>query len=77
MRNNLEGNLAGKWENALNIDDSENMAPGPVSLSMLWNYIHVYVHNIQIYIIGVYTRSQMSVYRTIGPLTDCVYSTWI
>ena len=35
----------------------------PVHLSLLWGYIHVYDHNI-----GIYPRSQVSIYRTIGLL---------
>ena len=34
-----------------------------LQLSLLWGYIHVYDHNI-----GIYPRSQVSIYRTIGPL---------
>ena len=37
------------------------------SLSLLWTYDD---HNIQTHIIGVYSRSQVSVYRTIGPLVS-------
>ena len=40
-----------------------------VHLSLPWGYIHVYDHNsLENKFIGTYPRSQVSVYRTIGPL---------
>ena len=38
-----------------------------VALTLPWGYIHVYYHSSQTSI-GIYLRSQVSVYRTIGPL---------
>ena len=37
-----------------------------VSLTLPWGYIHVYEHYIKC--IGIYLRSHVSVYKTIGPL---------
>ena len=37
-----------------------------VHLSLPWGYIHAYDNDSQF--IGIYPRSQVSVYRTIGPL---------
>ena len=39
-----------------------------VSLTLPWGYIHVNEHYSQTKFIGIYLRSQVSVYRTIGPL---------
>ena len=42
----------------------KKLTPG-VSLTLPWGYIHVYEHY---RFIGIYLRSQVSVYRTTGPM---------
>ena len=68
----LEGKTSRKWASGQNIYEfeTEEINPRGYSDSVLdsWGYVHVYDLYSQTSFIGIYLRSQVSVYKTIGPL---------
>ena len=59
----LKGKTCSKLANGLNLYDLKKKVTPEIALTLPWGYIHVYYHSI-----GIYLRSQLSIYRTIGPL---------
>ena len=61
-----------KWASEQNIYEFENEIKPRVVLTLYKGYIHVYDLYSQTSLLVVDLRSQVSVYRTIGPLVLCV-----
>ena len=73
LKCHLRGKTCSKLANGLNFYDlKKTLTPG-VILTLPWGYIyiHAYYHSSQTSLLvymNIYLRSQVSVYRTIGPL---------
>ena len=72
----MKGKTCNKLANGLimNLYDLKKKLTPDVALTLPWGYIHVYYHSSQNKFIGIYLRSQVSVYRTIGPLVLIYFS---
>ena len=65
----MKSKTCSKLANGLNLYDLKKKLTPEVALTLPWGYIHVYYHSSQTSnFVGIYLRSQVSVYRTIGPL---------